>query len=248
MNTYTEKITYVIVDTHVYELSLLALRHSQNNFPLNNILIYSDDPSKWGEFSKKVIKIPKISSMNEYTKTLFIESSAHLETDFALIIQWDGFVLNSDRFSNIFLEYDYIGATWNWFDHFRVGNGGFSLRSKKLMSASAEMYKFVDGDEPEDLFICRKMRIQLESQYEINFAPETIANHFSREYVAVGYPTFGFHGVHLLPYIYQNNIDLLIEKIPINSSIKYKSQITNALANLAPEKIPNFLRKFEEVS
>lgn len=237
MNPFADRITYVIVDTLVYELSLVALRHSQKVFPLNNILIYSDDPVKWEEFSDKVVPITKIASMHDYTKTLFLELPKHLVTDFALVIQWDGFVLNPDRFSNIFLEYDYIGATWGWFNHFKVGNGGFSLRSKRLINASKEIYISVEGDEAEDLFLCRKMRVFLEDKFGISFAPEPIANHFSTEYETVKFDTFGFHGVHWLPHVYKKNIAYFIENIPIKSAVKYEKYIFDALRAVSPESI-----------
>jgi hypothetical protein len=59
-----------------------------------------------------------------------------------LIVQPDGFPVNINKWTNEFLNYDYIGAPWHFFNWFlkdikilppKVGNGGFSLRSMKLM-------------------------------------------------------------------------------------------------------------------
>jgi len=62
-----------------------------------------------------------------------------------LLVQPDGFVINPDKWDNQFFEYDYIGAPWEqvphsyldpWGKPHRVGNGGFSFRSKKLLDVS----------------------------------------------------------------------------------------------------------------
>ena len=60
----------------------------------------------------------------------------YIDTDFCLIIQGDGFVIHPENWTDEFLKYDYIGAPWRNLAHYsfiRVGNGGFSLRSKKLL-------------------------------------------------------------------------------------------------------------------
>ena len=56
-----------------------------------------------------------------------------------LIIQHDGFILNHKAWDNEFLNYDYIGAPVYWMGNklIEVGNGGFSLRSKKLLKIIA---------------------------------------------------------------------------------------------------------------
>ena len=60
----------------------------------------------------------------------------HISTAHALCIQWDGYVLNAQAWDASFLDYDYIGSVWPQFgDGHRVGNGGFSLRSKRLLEA-----------------------------------------------------------------------------------------------------------------
>jgi len=87
--------------------------------------IQSDDP--------RVIQIPHIGSIKKYSDFMIKELYKYIETDFALIIQHDGFVLNASAWSDSFLQYDYIGGPWYHLGDLRVGNGGFSLRSKKLV-------------------------------------------------------------------------------------------------------------------
>ena len=55
-----------------------------------------------------------------------------------LLIQWDGYVVNPEAWDPAFLGCDYLGAKWYWHDDgMRVGNGGFSLRSRRLLDALA---------------------------------------------------------------------------------------------------------------
>jgi hypothetical protein len=110
-----------------------------------------------------------------------------------LIIQSDGYVLDGSAWNDEFLAYDYIGAPWLYKDHRNVGNGGFSLRSRRLQNILA-----LDNDititHPEDEVICRLYRLHLEDKYNIKFAPEQLAHRFSFELHPPQHKTFGFHG------------------------------------------------------
>ena len=61
---------------------------------------------------RDVVLIPEIQSLEDYNKIVFFELPKHLKTSHALMIQYDGYVLSGDRFSENFLSYDYIGAPW----------------------------------------------------------------------------------------------------------------------------------------
>jgi hypothetical protein len=67
-------------------------------------------------------------------------------TDFNLTVQPDGFAINPQAWDDRFWEYDYIGAPWPWmwgggpyWPGPIVGNGGFSLRSRKLYRALLDL-------------------------------------------------------------------------------------------------------------
>jgi hypothetical protein len=124
-----------------------------------------------------------------------------ITTSHLLCVQWDGFVLDAAQWSDVFLEYDYIGAPWYHFDDgMSVGNGGFSLRSSKLLAASATIS--ADNGQLEDVLICRTHRQALEREFGLRFAPLAAAQRFSFERGIKGH-TFGFHGafnlVRMLP-------------------------------------------------
>jgi hypothetical protein len=138
--------------------------------------------------------IPLIRSRTDYSRFMLHELTKYVTSDFALIVQWDGYVLNAAEWDQRFLEFDYIGASWPQFsDQMVVGNGGFSLRSKQLLEACAELP--FSPDAPEDVLICRTFRCHLERHHGIRFAPKEIADHFAFERCQPSGQTFGFHGI-----------------------------------------------------
>lgn len=157
------------------------------------------------DFGKvKIITEPCLfNGRKEYSKFYIKELTNYIDTEYVLIIHTDGYVINPSAWSDEFLEYDYIGATWAYKDNMNVGNGGFSLRSKKLLDILSKLD--LEEYHPEDDIICRKLRPMLESKYGIRFASEEIANRFSIE--AYGSAVFnggnkysgqfGFHSVHI---------------------------------------------------
>lgn len=157
-----------------------------------------------------------------YSEFCIKNMAEHVDTDHVLIIHPDGYILNPSAWSNDFLQYDYIGATWWYKDNKNVGNGGFSLRSKKLLDILANLD--LDRYHPEDDIICRGIRPYLDEQ-GIKFAPEEVANRFSIEAYGVQdnryNGAFGFHGKHVdftgsgLPHIPSFPIQRPISNRPI---------------------------------
>ena len=161
----------------------------------------------------------KLDSIEEYGKYVQFTLWKHIRTDFALIVQADGWVLNGDRWNEEFKNYDYIGAPWPvsteaYIDpdgnHQRVGNGGFSLRSFKLLELGSQLELVWDVTKndyfkhfnvkplTEDGNICIHNRKKYESAGCI-FAPLEVAARFSREHAIpefVNPKTFGFHCYH----------------------------------------------------
>jgi len=148
----------------------------------------------------RVIKCRPIRSRSEYSKFMMKELADYVTTEFALIIQYDGHVINWQAWSDEFLQYDYIGATWWYKDGKNVGNGGFSLRSKRLLTA-LQHPDFVHV-HPEDMHIGRTYREKLE-EMGMRFASEDVANRFAIEAHATPAPAnkysgqFGFHGYNV---------------------------------------------------
>lgn len=147
------------------------------------------------------VNIPLIRNKVEYSNFMMRKLYDYIDTEFALVFQYDGYILDSTKWKDEWSQYDYIGATWIYKNNQNVGNGGFSLRSKKLLKILKEDKKIIHL-HPEDEMICRTYRKYLEDTYQIKFAPEEIANQFSIEaYGSNILPgankysgQFGFHG------------------------------------------------------
>ena len=127
-------VSLVIIDTESYELALRAVNQSVERFAFDRVLVFSDDETQWGNYS--VTKIPKLTRIDQFNEFIIKALPKYIETDFFLVIQFDGFILNANEFNPEFYNCDYIGAPWyvGYTKPVRplrlmgVGNGGFSLR------------------------------------------------------------------------------------------------------------------------
>lgn len=157
-----------------------------------DVLLLSDRSPSVEQFGIKWGRIDPIRSRDDYSRFMLRELADHIDTSHALCVQWDGYVIDGGAWDPAFLEYDYIGAPWPHFrDGHNVGNGGFSLRSRRLLEACREL----PLEQPllEDVMICRRFRPRLEQQ-GIRFAPEAVARRFSYERMPPRGDEFGFHG------------------------------------------------------
>ena len=145
------------------------------------------------------VAIPRLASAADYSDFLLRRLVDHVRTSHCLIVQWDGFVIDPKYWQDRFLDLDYIGAPWPQFhDGHDVGNGGFSLRSRRLMEACASP-NFMPS-HPEDVAICRSNRAMLEDVHGIRFADFSTAEAFAFERTEPR-GSFGFHGAFNLAEI-----------------------------------------------
>jgi hypothetical protein len=137
------------------------------------------------------VQAPPIKTTKDYSDLLLTGLRQYVAGTHVLIIQWDSFILHPELWTNDFLQYDYIGAAWPHHPDTPVGNGGFSLRSVKLLEALES--PAITKRHPEDFCICVDNKATLENQFGIRFAPEKIAEQFAVERTS-WHPAFGFHG------------------------------------------------------
>ena len=147
-----------------------------------------------------LIERPEIASLANYSRFILFNLWPHIETEFALIVQWDGYGVNRGKWTDDFLKWDYIGATWPAYmatPDQRVGNGGFSLRSTKWLLAGKDNRDW--RGEPEDVFCCRTHQSNWLAA-GCRIAPAQLAMRFSIEHPCEEWPhwtskdSFGFHG------------------------------------------------------
>ena len=117
----------------------------------------------------RTVKIDKLTRPR-YRHFRLKEVGHFIDTPFALFIEWDGYVVEPRAWDRRFRDYDYIGAKWpEHFDGMRVGNGGFSLQSKKLMDALTDARFAANTTEYFDKLLCRAYRRTLERDFNIRF-------------------------------------------------------------------------------
>ena len=189
---HLKSCTAVAVTSVCRELTGYAARRCMSACDFAELFVLTDQPvdAPWRP-------IEPLRGIGDYNRFLHQRLIDHVKTDHVLIFQWDGFVLDPDAWTDEFLAYDYIGAPWSEASTppgRQVGNGGFSLRSRRLLLALQDPELAFDPSRPEDKVICRELRPQLEARHGIRFAPVDLAARFSFEHVGAGGPSFGFHG------------------------------------------------------
>lgn len=167
------------------------------NIKFNKSIYFSDIKHfKLDENNIDFVKINKISSAREYDNFIIKELYKYIETKHILIVQHDGIIYQSHNWDDNFLNYDYIGATWpsppKNGNH--VGNGGFSLRSKKFMEQAAKELNNQYCNEAEDVYLCGTLfRNMIKNNFK--YADIETATKFSveLEWSRTHRNTFGFH-------------------------------------------------------
>ncbi len=194
-----DRITLVIVDCKNYSQALSSLKQTLKRIQPAKTLFFTDIDFDPKDERITVIKIPSIKSLKEYSHFIIKELYSFINTDFILIQQWDSWVINEEVWTDEFMEYDVLGATWGYKDGRNVGQGGFCLHSKHLHQRLAGDPK-ITITFPDDEVIARLYRDYLEKEHGIKYAPESLANRFSFELNAPTAASFGFHSFFHAPF------------------------------------------------
>ena len=201
-----KKIEEVIIDTYPHNrLAHLAIEKTVQTGLVHRVHTFSTAPIFQGE---EFHRINPIESTADYSHFLLNIVPYFVDADAVLVIQWDGMPHAPRNWDADFLNYDYIGAPWgNCDESVAVGNGGFSLRSRKLMETLKRLKIKCDATFPdsdaEDVVICKHFRQEILNS-GCSFAPFQIAQKFSVENSDMT-NTFGFHGVFNFPKFLSEN-------------------------------------------
>lgn len=197
------EVTLCCVDTRSVTLALDAVRRCMAAANFGQVLFFGPQPEPHQASTPEGvtwITIPPLRGIEDYNRIMLRELAPHVSTSHVLVVQWDGFITDPARWSAGFLDWDYIGAPWHHDGQAaQVGNGGFSLRSHKLLQALLDVP--ADFQRPEDVEICVHQQPLLAERYGIRIAPPNIAQDFACEYGSFR-PAFGFHGVHNFAFVF----------------------------------------------
>ncbi len=193
------EVTLCAADARTPGLAWASLQRSMAALPFGRAVLFTH---AWQPASPvpglEVVDIGPIDSAAAYSRFVMRELHHHITTPFALVTQWDGFVVDASAWDDAFLDWDYIGAPWaDQPAALSVGNGGFSLRSRRLLRAGQDS-RIVE-EHPEDEVLCRTRRTLLTTEHQVRFAPPEVAARFAYENTVPPGPTLGFHGPYHLP-------------------------------------------------
>lgn len=169
-----------------------AMRKSQKEFNFSRAVLFTDQ-----DITVDGIEVVKIDTLDYkgYNEFIAMKLWQFVSADYIILVQNDGYILDGSLWDDAFLKYDYIGAPWPIPDDAttyrtprgelaRVGNGGFSLRSRRILRAPTVLgLEFTDkgtGFWHEDGFLCVHSRDILKDN-GIAFAPVEVAARFSTE-------------------------------------------------------------------
>ncbi|OGR26728.1 MAG: hypothetical protein A2X83_13040 [Desulfuromonadales bacterium GWD2_54_10] len=190
-------VTLLAIDCIQPEMACRALKYSAREINFSEVLLFTSADLVCQGIT--IRNIDELSDLAGYSRFCLKKLFSHVSTDFIITVQADGFIINPHLWRDEFLEYDYIGAPWPasapWCARNRVGNGGFSLRSRRFMELAA----LLDDDfKHEDVFITN-------TQYDYfithgcRYAPVEVAMRFALEAKVPECEydlnnCFGFHG------------------------------------------------------
>ncbi|QWD05986.1 hypothetical protein G6719_01340 [Polynucleobacter paneuropaeus] len=184
-------VTLICVETRDPKLAEWAIARCLQGVQFTKVILFTDleriDIRKSGI---EYIQAPPIKNTRDYSLFLLQGIEPHVQTSHALVIQWDSFITHPELWREEFLQYDYIGPIWPHHPETPVGNGGFSLRSKKLLEVMKQ--PGFHPKHPEDYCIAADNKVFL-NNHGVQIAPREIAEQFAVER-SKWHEAFGFHG------------------------------------------------------
>ena len=177
MKKHLPNVTLITVDCLHLARSKAAADICQKDFEFGAVKILSSIPDS----DPRVVSIPPLNNGKIYSDFYIKELWKYIDTPLALTFHHDGFIANSSAWDDKFLDYDYLGAPWHHPGAHMVGNGGFAIRSRRLLEYVAKNFEKIGGPmEPEDLWTCKYARPFLEKE-GMKFATVEMARRFSKE-------------------------------------------------------------------
>jgi hypothetical protein len=199
-------VTLVAVSSIQIPRTIQMLEYSCKGVNFGDVKIITDE-----EVKHPLIKCEhcdKLDSIDKYNEFIFLHLWKHIDTEFALVQQYDSAILFPNSWRDSWVENDYIGSLWpivenayiaNDGTRSRVGNGGFSLRHKRVLQTPSKLgwnLRSEQGYASEDGNVCVYWKKEMLEQ-GVKYADVNTAAHFAYENLVeenlnITQP-FGFH-------------------------------------------------------
>ena len=96
-------ITLVCVDCKYYTEAILSLEKSSEFIEFSNILYFSDKVPDYINDKITHVLIDPITNKTEYSHFILTELVKHIDTEFCMIVQHDGWVINTNNWKDEFI-------------------------------------------------------------------------------------------------------------------------------------------------
>jgi hypothetical protein len=203
------------------DLSARALLHTLSIIkPARTIHLCTNRPLVTGQWENVLIQNSPWQEGQRFQDTELIK---YFDTPHLMHIETDGFPINPQNWDTDFLNYDYIGAPWGTKqdgyahttnDKYRIGNGGFSIQSKRFREFLYKIrYEYKTG-MPSDVWFCQTPQIL--DRIRPKFPDLKTAIRFSFEGWIPEYKdwqtanSFGIHGLNAHKNIIEQKLNSVI--------------------------------------
>ena len=195
------QVTLCAVDTQSPALAAQSLLWSMRRIDFARVFLFTHD---WLPTvvlpGIEIIDVGPLRSAQERSAFVMRQLPQFIRTSHVLLTQWDGFVTHPQAWNDEFLVYDYAGAMWpDEAEAQAVGDGGFSLRSRRFLAAG--MDPRITQTHPDDVVLCRTHRRFVEQTHGVIFAPPALARRFAVGESGAADSSFGFRGAQHLPAV-----------------------------------------------
>src|SRR3989344_6889350 len=103
-------VTLVAIGSTSIKGNVKALEYSARDIKFGKIKLITDiKPENLPDYIE-FCKIEKITSIDQWCYEVVYNLGNYIDTEFALLIHPDGFVVHSEVWNNDWLQYDFVGA------------------------------------------------------------------------------------------------------------------------------------------
>ena len=207
---YLPQVTLCAMTDVLVTETLKAMEYSMRGVEFGDAVIITHKRPRHLPEGIRFAYIDELYDIDRFNYETVYNMGDYINTDFALLVHYDGFVVNPDMWRDEFLDYDYIGSPWplppeddpvKYRDPdgkiIRVGNS-VGIRSKKLLDLPGQLglpWQSFYGWYNEDGFLCCHHHKELEAA-GCKYAPIEVARYFGREQTfeeTKGIKPFTFH-------------------------------------------------------
>lgn len=193
---YLPDVTLITTANVCHDLAREAMADTASKIRFAEMISFSDRPLGYDGERWVEARWPDSYRCMQY---LWTQASKAVATKFMLYLQWDSGIVDVTKWDSEWLTVDYVGAPWPH-PNLQVGNGGFSIRSTRLMNFLATHQDLFECPPIyEDSVLSKQYRSHLES-YGFRWAPLESAERFAFE-LRKPPPggTFAYHGIFNWP-------------------------------------------------